>query len=187
MGGYALYAKVGNVDVFHVLILRMEIIALPVLIKAEAFQRVLVFIGKGDDNISDIGGLLLPYDNKVAVVDLRFDHRITGGAESVEISFAEDRYGERKIFLDLCLALLRRTAGNRTDNRGRSDLRAHHLYLGGREYAVFVGHHIPVRHSHKVSVGRGYRYLHRSVNLTDGRRRRIPLVVALDVILDAEH
>ena len=45
MGGYALYSQIGNVDVFHVLILRMEIIALPILIKAEAFQRVLVFVG----------------------------------------------------------------------------------------------------------------------------------------------
>jgi hypothetical protein len=36
-------------------------------------------------------------------------------------------------------------------------------------------------------VCRGNRYLHRSGNLTDGRRRRIPLVVALDLILDAEH
>lgn len=60
MGGYALYAKIGNIDVFHVLILWMEIIALPVLIKAEAFQRVLVFIGKGNDNISDIGRSAAP-------------------------------------------------------------------------------------------------------------------------------
>ena len=45
----------------------------------------------------------------------------------------------------------------------------------------------PVCHSHKVSVGGGYRNLHRSGNLTDGRRRRISFVVALNVVLDAEH
>ena len=80
----------------------MEIIALPILIKAEPFQRVLVFISEGNDNFSDVGGLLLPDDNKVSVIYLRFDHRITGCAESVEIALAEDRYGEWEIFLDLC-------------------------------------------------------------------------------------
>ena len=32
MGGYALYPKTGYIDILHVFILRMEVIALPVIV-----------------------------------------------------------------------------------------------------------------------------------------------------------
>ena len=187
MGGYALYPKPGHIDILHVFVLRVEVIALPVGVVTKPLQRVLVLVGEGNDDLSDLGGVLLPDDNKVAIVNLRPRHGAAGGAESVEVPLAEEGHGQRQVFLHLGFLFLRRAAGDGADNGGGANRRIHPSDLRRGERTVFVENHILLRHCHKVSVCGGNRDPHGSGDLPDGGGRGIPLEVAFDVLPDAEH
>ena len=70
--------------------------------------------------------------NKIAIINLSINHRVSGCTQSIEIAFAKKGNGQRQVFFNLCFSFIRCAARNRTDNRGWSELRVHHFNLRSR-------------------------------------------------------
>ena len=88
-------------------------------------------------------GILLAHKHPISIVDSGLDHTVTACGKKVEGSFAEQRYRELDVLLDVLLRKLRQTAGNTSrypDSRGaRVILRGVNVsHAGILQYAVPV-------------------------------------------------
>ena len=88
---YTLHPKVGYIDILHFFVFRMQIVALMLAVKTEPFQRILFFICECNNNIANFSSLLFANDNKIAIINLSINHRVSGCTQSIEITFAKKR------------------------------------------------------------------------------------------------